>query len=192
MTKMKEKPFIIHTSTIDIKVLGTVFNVKAYPQDNRTETSLIRGRVEVTIKSRPNDKIILTPNEKLVVENNEVVEREKKETKVAKEETISPNSMFPLMSIDKLKYSVVDSSLAETSWINNKLIFRDESFEDLAVQMERWYNVSIEIKDPALRQKKLNGIFETETIDEALGELKEMIPIPFKYDHTGNKIIIHR
>lgn len=192
VTKMKEKPFIIHTSTIDIKVLGTVFNVKAYPQDNRTETSLIRGRVEVTIKSRPNDKIILTPNEKLVVENNEVVEREKKETKVAKEETISPNSMFPLMSIDKLKYSVVDSSLAETSWINNKLIFRDESFEDLAVQMERWYNVSIEIKDPALRQKKLNGIFETETIDEALGELKEMIPIPFKYDHTGNKIIIHR
>ena len=33
VTKMKEKPFIIHTSSINIKVLGTAFNVKAYPED---------------------------------------------------------------------------------------------------------------------------------------------------------------
>jgi transmembrane sensor len=192
VTKMKEKPFVIHTSSIDIKVLGTVFNVKAYPQDKRTETSLIRGRVEVRIKSRPNDNpIILTPNEKLIVENNAVVETKKKEIKKVVEDTADINSMNTIMSIDKLKYNNIDSSLAETSWINNKLIFRDESFEDLAVQMERWYDVSIEIKDPVLRQKKLNGTFETETIDVALGEIKEM-GISFKYEHTGNKIIINR
>ncbi|OQY96621.1 MAG: hypothetical protein B6D37_01485 [Sphingobacteriales bacterium UTBCD1] len=192
VTRMKEKPFIIHTSSINIKVLGTVFNVKAYPQDKRTETSLIRGRVEVTIRSRPNDKIILSPNEKLVVENNEIVEPGKNESGLRKIDSPATDSMLPLMSINKLRYGAEDSSLAETGWINNKLIFRDETFEDLAIQMERWYNVSIEIRDHELQQKKLNGIFESETIEEALTELKEMIPISFKFEHTGNKIIIHR
>ncbi|HYM93368.1 MAG TPA: FecR domain-containing protein [Chitinophagaceae bacterium] len=184
--KMKEKPFIIHTSSIDIKVLGTVFNVRAYPEDKRTETSLIRGRIEVTIKNRPNDKIILLPSEKLVIENDEVLERDKK---VTKEIPVGP-ALNTLMSINKLKYSPIDSSLAETGWINNKLVFRDESFEYLAVRMERWYDVKIEINDKKLQQKRLNGTFETETIDEALDELKEMTP--FRYEHTGNKIAIQR
>ena len=70
VTKNKGKPFIINTSSIKIKVLGTAFNVKAYPEDKQTETSLIRGSIEVTIRNRPNDKIILTPSEKLVVEND--------------------------------------------------------------------------------------------------------------------------
>ncbi len=192
VTRMKEKPFIIHTSSIDIKVLGTVFNVKAYPQDKRTETSLIRGRVEVTIRSRPNDKIILSPNEKLVVENNEIVEPGKNESGLQKINSPATDSMLPLMSINKLRYGAEDSSLAETGWINNKLIFRDETFGDLAIQLERWYNVSIEIRDQGLQQKRLNGIFESETIEEALTELKEMIPIPFSYERSGNKIIIQR
>ncbi len=70
VTKNKEKPFIISTESISIKVLGTVFNVKAYKEDKQTETSLIHGSIEVTIKNRPNDKIILSPSEKLIVENS--------------------------------------------------------------------------------------------------------------------------
>src|SRR5690606_22571909 len=46
-----EKPFIIHTGAMDIKVLGTVFNVRAYPGDKTSETSLLKGSVEVTLKN---------------------------------------------------------------------------------------------------------------------------------------------
>jgi len=188
VTKMKDKPFIIHTSSIDIKVLGTVFNVMAYPEDKRTETSLIRGRVEVTIRSRPNDKIILSPNEKLVVENDKIIEDGRR--KIAKEPIETPVTTSSLVSVDKLKYSPIDSTLAEIEWIKNRLVFRDESFDDLAVQMERWYAVSIEIKDKELEEKRLTGIFDLETVDEALEALK--ISVPFKYEHNGNSIIIHR
>ena len=187
VTKMKDKPFIIHTSSIDIKVLGTVFNVMAYPEDKRTETSLIRGKVEVTIKSRPNDKIILSPNEKLVVENDKIIEDGRREKKEPAE---TPMTTSSLVSVDKLKYSPIDSTLAEIEWVKNRLVFRDESFDDLAVQMERWYAVSIEIKDKELEQKRLTGIFDSETIDEALEALK--ISVPFRYEHNGNSIIIHR
>lgn len=185
--KMKEKPFIIHTSSINIKVLGTVFNVKAYPEDKHTETSLIRGSVEVTIKNRPNDKIILSPSEKLVVENDAIV----KKGKVAESKySTSAAAIKTLMSVNKLKYSPADSTVAETEWIKNRLVFRDESLAELAVRMERWYDVSIDITDEGLQQKRVTGIFENETIDQALGALK--IFIPFKYEQTGNKIIIHR
>lgn len=187
VTKNKEKPFIIHTSSINIKVLGTAFNVKAYPEDKQTETSLIRGSIEVTIKNRPNDKIILSPSEKLIVENNEALQKETAKTASVK---AVPVSVAPLVSINKLKYNAVDSTVAETQWINNKLVFRDESFAELAVRMERWYDVSIEINDPVLKQARLNGIFEKETIIQALEALR--ISMPFKYDQNGNNIIIHR
>ena len=70
VTKDSSHPFIIHTNVIDIKVLGTEFNVRSYPNDANTETSLIRGKVEVTVKNRANEKIYLEPNEKLVVAND--------------------------------------------------------------------------------------------------------------------------
>lgn len=187
VVKNKEKPFIISTSSINIKVLGTAFNVKAYPEDKQTETSLIRGSIEVTIKNRPNDKIILSPSEKLVVENSVSVKKEKA-VEITKE--VQQPVVMPLVSINKLKYSPVDSTVAETQWIENKLVFRDEAFSDLAVQMERWYDVTIEIKDEELNGARLNGIFQSETISQALDALKESIP--FKYEKTGNKIIIHR
>lgn len=185
--KMKEKPFIIHTSSINIKVLGTVFNVKAYPEDKQTETSLIRGSIEVTIKNRPNDKIILSPSEKLVVENSAVTGP----AHAAKnDKTVSPLTINTLVAINKLKYNPVDSTVAETQWIDNKFVFRDESFSELIVRMERWYDVQIDIDDAALQQKRFSGIFEQETIAQALEALK--ITVPFKYEQNGNKIIIHR
>lgn len=187
VTKMKEKPFIIHTSNINIKVLGTAFNVKAYPEDKQTETSLIRGSIEVTIKNRPNDKIILSPSEKLVVENDKVLS---KETAAANAGEIPVATAVPLVSVNKLRYNPVDSAVAETEWINNRLVFRDETFEELAIRMERWYDVVIEIDNEELRQSRLNGTFETESVTQALEALTEMIA--FKYDKKGNKIIINR
>jgi ferric-dicitrate binding protein FerR (iron transport regulator) len=171
--KMKDKPFIVHTSSINIKVLGTVFNVKAYPEDKKTETSLIHGSIEVTMKNRPNDKIILSPSEKLIVDNNKVSDKITTGRQELKE---SDPVIDMLVSINKLKYSPEDSAVAETQWIDNKLVFEDESFEDLAMKMERWYDVEIEIKNEKLLGKRMTGNFEKETIVQAMEALKLMIP----------------
>jgi transmembrane sensor len=182
VVKKKEVPFIIHTSNINIKVLGTTFNVKAYPEDKQTETSLIRGSIEVTIKNRPDNKIILSPNEKLIVKTDLLIKKEAGRN--------DDKYLQPAISINKLKPVTLDSVVAETQWVENKLVFNDESFADLAVLMERWYNVDIEINDPQLSQKRMTGNFEKETIEQAIEALK--LTIPFKYEQTGNKIIIHR
>ena len=59
VVKNPARPFIIHTSSIDVKVLGTKFNVKAYPNDKTVETSLVQGSVEVFVKNRPGEKYLL-------------------------------------------------------------------------------------------------------------------------------------
>ena len=71
VARNSQKPFLIHTARIDIQVLGTSFNVKSYPTDRTTEATLIRGSIEVSIKDRPSEKIILRPNEKLVIANDD-------------------------------------------------------------------------------------------------------------------------
>jgi transmembrane sensor len=179
VVEMPNKPFIIQTSSINIKVLGTVFNVKAYPEDKQTVTSLIRGSIEVTIVDRPDNKIILSPKEKLVVENRSLTE-----------EKSSLNDHSPAIFVNKLKYDPVDSSVAETLWVENKLAFNDESFADLAKSMERWYNVKIEINDAELMNERLTGNFDKESIDQALEALR--ITIPFRFEKAGNNILIHR
>lgn len=188
VTKNKEKPFIINTPTINIKVLGTAFNVKAYPEDKETETSLIRGSIEVTIKNRPHDKIILSPSEKLVVENT-VINKEA-DAKELKKSVELPAIVNPLVSINKLRYNPSDSTVVETQWVNNKLVFRNETFNDVAIRMERWYDVQIDVTDEKIASEHLSGSFETETIQQALEALKESIP--FQYDKKGSHIIIHR
>src|SRR6185312_193071 len=67
VTKDAKHPFIVHTSNIDIRVLGTLFNVKSYEQDPTIETTLLRGSIEVFNKNDASaPKVILKPNEKMI------------------------------------------------------------------------------------------------------------------------------
>src|SRR5439155_8152 len=65
-------PFIVHTSSIAIKVLGTAFTVKSYASDKTIEATLLRGSIEVVKNNDPSaPKVILRPHEKLVFNKEE-------------------------------------------------------------------------------------------------------------------------
>jgi transmembrane sensor len=178
--KDQNKPFIVHTAGIQVKVLGTTFNVKAYSADKSIETSLITGSIEVTVNNRPNEKITLSPNAKLVIKNFEIPETIEK-----KEESANPD-----FAINPLKPDPKNNTIAETQWIENRLVFRDESFDEVARMMERWYNVKIEIDDEELKTSLLSGTFEKETIEQALDALK--YTKSFRYDTSSEKIRIYK
>lgn len=170
-------PFIIHANSVHIKVMGTAFNVKAYPNERTTETSLLRGRVEITFDKRPGEKWILKPNEKLILNN----EPEKIET-ISAEKKSDP--LYVMGNITRTE----DSTILETSWVENKLIFQDESFADVAKKMERWFGVNISFKDEAVANYHLYGSFTTETINEALDALST--GAKFTYKIEGQNITI--
>jgi ferric-dicitrate binding protein FerR (iron transport regulator) len=149
--------------------------VKAYPGEKTTETSLIRGRVEVTLDKRPGEPIVLKPNEKLIVSNDETQRR----SEVQKKE--------PKVVIDELT-RLNDTTIIETSWVHNELIFQDEAFSEVAHQMERWYGFNIEFKDERVANERLSGTFTTETIQDALNALQ--YSTRFHYSVKGNMITI--
>jgi len=188
-------PFVIHTSNINIKVLGTAFNVKSFPGEKNSETSLIRGSIEVTFKNQPSQKIILKPNEKLITANDDPVKQDiisgviqEPAPAATTKNTAGITKKEPQALVSHLTYEPHDNTVIETSWMENKLIFRSETFEDLAVKMERWYGVTIRFADEAIRPKRLNGIFENETIQQALKALQLITPFTYKIDN--NEVVI--
>ncbi|HEV2354711.1 MAG TPA: FecR domain-containing protein [Puia sp.] len=192
VAKNSQRPFLIHTDRIDIQVLGTSFNVKSYPSDKTTETTLIRGSLEVSLKNRPGENIILKPNEKLVVGSDPGLPAVGNLRRVAGPGSSRPvvSSSQPLVSIGQPTYEASTGSIIETSWVDNKLTFKEESFADLARQMERWYGVTIRFADPALGQLAFTGSFKEETIQQALDALR--LTAPFAYQIDGDQIVINK
>jgi transmembrane sensor len=181
--KNPSKPFIIHTKRLDIKVLGTSFNVKSYPSEKTTETSLIKGSIEVNLKEG-NEKIMMKPNDKLVVSDNMITQN------VATKKNLVTPTNAPLVILSRLNRLEQDSSIVETAWLENRLVFNNESFEEIAQKMERWYNLTITITDINLKAKKFTGIFEKETATQALKAMQ--YTTEFKYSIKNNQVTIFK
>jgi len=177
------KPFIIHAARVDIKVLGTRFNVKSYPTDKTTEATLLKGSIEVSIKDRPSEKIILKPNEKLVVANDDsALHRNVPHAS-------HPQNSEPLVAIRKPAFEPATGANIETSWVEDRLAFQDEEFATLAKEMERWYGVQIMFTHTTQETWRFTGSFQKETIRQALEALK--LTAPFTYTIHENQITIH-
>ncbi len=181
-----QKPFIIHTSKMDIKVLGTAFNVKSYPDDASSEATLIKGAIEVTVTDNPSEKIILKPSQKLVLTNFDSTKR-----KAVSIRDLTPNvpSVPSVTSMTYLNDKKDSSVVMETSWLQNKLVFQDEDFGTLAKRMERWYNISIHFNRVGYRQLRFTGVLEGETIAEALNALH--LTESFNYKIEDSTIVIY-
>ena len=76
------------------------------------------------------------------------------------------------------------------SWKDNKLVFDNISFHELANQLERWYNVKISIENERLGLERFSGKFDTETVEQALNALK--LVVPFEYKMIKNHIFIDK
>ena len=183
VVKNPERPFIIHTSKIDVKVLGTRFNVKAYPEDKTVETSLVQGSVEVFVKNRPGEKYLLKPNQKLVLLNNTEADD------ALPKATLNKATKLPIIAINHLTYKGNDTISMETSWMQNKLVFEDEAFAEVARKMERWYDVRIQFRNRALESELLNGDFRKETLKQALDALR--ITTDFRYKIEDKTVLIY-
>jgi len=180
VVKQPQRPFIVHTSGIDIRVLGTAFNVKSYPEDENVETTLYRGVVQVLRQEDSAGKAIqLIPNQKLILPKkaaNEPVHVSQEKQPLAKEIPAS----YTITHIDSTKK---ESERIETAWLYSRLEFRGDSFEELAHKLERWYNVTIVFADEKVKQLNFNGSFEKETVEQAFNYLQAAIPFNYKINN---------
>jgi len=206
-------PLVIHAGNVDIKVLGTSFNVKAYPSDKRIETSLISGAVELSSKFAKGQKILLRPNEKITVPAKEgaaagipgqggVIADRGGSRETDSSEGISPGTqpvdkVIDAPAKDTLSYRLQTLQVERTSklipeiaWIYRKLVFNQEPFGSVAEKMERWYGVSFYFEDDDLKNEVFTGSFSKETLEEALKALQ--FSYRFRYIIKKKEVFIKR
>jgi ferric-dicitrate binding protein FerR (iron transport regulator) len=183
VTEDSNRPFIIHTNTIEVKVLGTIFNLRSYPEEATTETSLLDGMIEVTLLKQADKKIILRPNEKLTISNDETENIElEKDAKIETEQ--------PVMILSKVHYRNNDTISTEALWVNNILAFDNEGMDNVFFKIERWYNVEIEVKNQELLSKHFTATFQNKPLEEIMQALQ--FTFHFNYKIEGGKVIISK
>ena len=175
VAKEQDRPFIVHTKHAVLKVLGTSFNVRAYPDESTTEASLIEGALEVTANEQKSAPIVLRASDKIIIPNTK-----------PKQMTTRGNALAKKAKITFLKPT--DVQAVETTWLENKLVFKDQTFAELAKALERKYDTRVEFRDTSLAKLRFTARFEQENLQEILAALQ--LAAPFKYRIYDNRTIL--
>lgn len=135
--KNPDNPFFVNTPGMNVKVLGTQFNLKAYPDEETVSVTLVAGSLQV---SNSEETAMVTPGQKLLYEK--------------------ANHSLTIDNLTDLA--------SETEWTNGRLVFRNESLEELELKLERWFDVEIEFADETVRTRRFSATLERESILEVI------------------------
>ncbi|MFN8254533.1 MAG: FecR family protein [Bacteroidales bacterium] len=168
VAKNQAIPFLVKAGDIVVQATGTVFNVKAYPDEKVIETTLVEGSVTVGINNGPKNAVNLMPNEQVFYYKSDKINKE-------------GSRLIKSKGIDTEIY---------TSWINDKLQINGERLGALAIKLERKYDVTIHIEDEKLKNLQFTGILENETIEQILEIIR--ISSSVKYRIDGREIWLYK
>lgn len=154
VTKNANKPFIVHTKKLDVKVYGTAFNVNAYDDYDSMLVALVEGKVSLLQDRNDEQKelMMLRPND-VVTYNDD-----------SKELSRSRDSRLE-------KY---------TAWKEGSILFYNDPIDFVIMRLEKWYNVEIHIEDEALKEYRFTATFTNESLEQVLDLLSLSSAMDYK------------
>jgi len=187
--KDKGHQFIVHITDVELKVFGTEFNVKSYSDENTIETTLVTGSLSIQKNSAKGKTtpLFLKPKQRAVIYKTEqATVLAEEETSPSVDHKVVTHSGAPkapgIKSENIYLYSEADLT-SQIAWKDQKLIFKNETFKSLAHMLERWYDVKIVFESTKVEQYRFRGIFENETIEQALSAMRYTSPFDYTLDH---------
>ncbi|EDM34199.1 putative anti-sigma factor [Pedobacter sp. BAL39] len=164
VAKNPEKPFIVQHEGLYTRVLGTSFNIRAFDQEEKIDVTVATGRVEVGALSNATGGnkalAVLKPGQQLVY------------TK----------------SAGLVKVNTLGTYEQVAAWKNDVLVLKGERFEEVALKLERWYNVRISFEHESLKNCRFKGSFKSLSVTALLDLLKKTAG--FTYSIQDNHITI--
>ena len=158
VTHSEKHPFLVVTKDFEIKVLGTVFNVSAYPDDMISSTVLEKGKIE------------LAPTQKNLFNKEKL--------------TILPGTMAVFNPTEKAFHQQKVNASNYMSWRDGYFIFKDEPLEKIIKKLERYYNVEIVIQNKNLGKEEFSGNLNLKnTPEEVLSVIAETTPFSIKHEN---------
>ncbi|MGM0377180.1 MAG: FecR family protein [Bacteroidota bacterium] len=134
----RERPFVVRAGEVTIRVTGTRFNVRAYPNLDITEVSVIEGSVEVVPPAGSGYKTL---------QGGQTALFERNTGRVTVKDQNDPNVL---------------------SWITGEMTFRETPLNEVSQTLERVYGVDIQLSDSSLGQEKLTANFSDNSLDFVL------------------------
>lgn len=145
VTKNKEQPFVVKANQLNIRVLGTKFNVEAYDDNSSVSVALVEGSVELLDNS---GKYAITPM------------------------TLEPNQVATLDAVNQTLTKTDAADLNKyTAWINGRIVFFGDPIQTVVKKLSKWYNVDIIISDKRLENYRFTGTFINESVEHVLNVL---------------------
>jgi len=156
------KPFIVHAKTLDITVLGTSFDVKAYQNDPDIKVTVKTGKVGVQMRDKPDQPaLMLLPAEQAVVPEK----------------------------TQKIQVSEI-SKPAIAPWKDNRMVFEDELLVEVLHALERKYDQHIVIEKPGLLSEKISVTPDDQPMNDVLKVLG--FSKNFNYSQLNDSTIVIR
>lgn len=160
VAKDAEHPFIVKAEAVKVQVLGTHFNVEAYPGDAEVRTTLLEGSVAVSLKGE-NQRLVLAPNE------SAIYNKEK----------------------GTLVQEAAPGAKNEILWRKGIILFDQLPLHEIARQLSNAFQTDIRIDDPQLQNYRMTATFDTnEDLTQILDLLKNAGN--FNYKKENNTITL--
>lgn len=123
-------PFLVKSGGQTIQVLGTEFNISAYPDDDRVVTTLVEGKVRVSTDNKGSEQVLL-PNHQSIM--------------------LKTTGALSQREIDPQHY---------VSWRSGNFYFQDNTLEEIMKVLARWYDIDVFYDNGAVRNVKFTGGFK--------------------------------
>tara|TARA_B110000967_G_C18899429_1_gene573479 strand:- start:67 stop:1233 length:1167 start_codon:yes stop_codon:yes gene_type:complete len=163
VAKDAKHPFVVNNDKINVRVLGTQFNMSSYPEDANITTVLVEGSVSLYASELEYDA-----NKATLLESGFKADWNKSTTS---------------FKVDKADVEIY------TAWIDGKIILKHMTFNSIIRKLERHYNVEITNNNKALGEDFITATFDIETIEQVFEVINEIHSIDYKINK--NKIIIN-
>jgi transmembrane sensor len=154
-------PFVIRTGTLQTKVLGTSFNVSAYPGEKSVEVAVLTGKVRVSDSTLVGDNwLVLVPNQKAVYNHQQ----------------------------KSLRSETVTNAADYRAWTDDRLVLEEKSVEEIARLLSRRFAVQITVENPKINRCVLTTTFDKPTLEGILRVVCTYVGAT--YHQQGNRILI--
>lgn len=179
--KDEDRQFLVKTSDIIVKVFGTSFNVKSYPDENTTETTLVEGSISIYKNSiddlKGEAEVKLEPNQRIVLyKEQEKSTHTEALPKKAENVPIRKAKLVLSKSVDTERF---------ISWKDGHLKIESEPMNILAVTLERRYDVKVHFMDEEIKQFRFTGTFKNETIEQVMEAIKLASAVDYSIDERN-------
>jgi transmembrane sensor len=157
---MADHPFIVKTNNLNVTVLGTSFDIRAYKREGTTKVSVVTGKVGITIPNEPaKPAIMLTAKEEIV-----------------------------LSRTTKHVVKAITKEAVVNLWCKNVLVFDQEDLSNVFKAIEKKYNTKITVEDKDLLKERISitlGNQRLDTIMEILSFTKH-----FNYKMANDSTVV--